>query len=116
MKIDYESSDLAKLSNVTVAAAIYGDDGFLYTVLGNEFSSQPFTSISKNGSFICELQKLPIVAGKYMLNLIVYQNGIMEDWVQEAVTFDVESGDFYGTGKIIPSTHKCVLVEYKWTC
>jgi lipopolysaccharide transport system ATP-binding protein len=116
MKLDYESTGNASLSNITVAAAIYGDDGFLYTVLGNEFSSSPFNIIDSKGSFYCELEKLPIVCGKYLLNIIVSQNGIMEDWVQEAVTFDVEDGDFYGTGKIIPATHKSVLIEYKWIC
>ncbi len=116
MKIDYETSSNANLSNITVAVAIYGDDGFLYTVVGNEFSSGPFEKINPSGSFICELKKLPIVSGKYMLNIIVSQNGIMQDWVQEAITFDVEDGDFYGTGKVIPATHKSVLIENNWIC
>ena len=115
IKMDYESLPNASLSNITVAAAIYGDDGFLYTVLGNEFSSQPFSRITTNGSFFCELKKLPIVAGKYMINIIVSQNGVMEDWVQEAIVFDVEDGDFYGTGRVVPATHKSILIENSWT-
>ncbi|HEY0030047.1 MAG TPA: ABC transporter ATP-binding protein [Bacteroidia bacterium] len=114
IKLDYESQTGANLSNITVGVAIYGDDGFLYTLVANEFSSGPFSSISAKGSFVCELKKLPIVAGKYMINIIVNQNGIMEDWVQEAVTFDVEDGDFYGTGKIVPGTHRSVLIENTW--
>ncbi|MEO8149868.1 MAG: ABC transporter ATP-binding protein [Bacteroidia bacterium] len=115
MKLDYETINSANLSNVTVAAAIYGDDGFLYTVLGNEFSAGPFEKINSTGSFYCELKKLPIVAGRYLLNIIVSQNGIIEDWVQEAISFDVEDGDYYGTGKLVASTHRSVLTDYNWT-
>ena len=116
LKIDYESTGKDTLSNVTAAIAIYGDDGVLYTVVGNEFSSVPFNRIPAKGSFICEIKKLPLLSGRYMLNLVINQNGIMQDWVQEAVTFDVESGDFYGTGKILPSTHKSILIENEWKC
>ncbi len=114
MKFDYECVNDKVLSNITVAAAIYGDDGILYTVVGNEFSSGPFSSVKSKGTFICELKKLPIVAGKYIMNIVISQNGIMEDWVQEAITFDVEDGDYYGTGKIIPSSHKSILIENSW--
>ncbi|KAA9036380.1 ABC transporter ATP-binding protein [Ginsengibacter hankyongi] len=114
IKLDYESGKNAILSNITVAAAIYGDDGLLYTMVGNEFSSGSFAKINSNGSFICELKKLPIVAGNYLLNIIVSQDGVMEDWVQEAISFNVENGDFYGTGKIIPISHRSLLIENRW--
>lgn len=115
IKLDYESSSNAILTNVTVAAAIYGADGTLYTVAGNEFSAGPFEKINPAGSFYCEIKKLPIIAGSYVLNIIVSQNGIIEDWVQEAIAFEVENGDYYGTGRLIASTHRSVLIDYKWT-
>lgn len=115
LQIDYESVEKKTFSNVTVAVAIYGDDNVLYTVIGNEFSSKPFEMINSSGSFICELDKCPIVSGRYLLNLIVSQNGIVEDWIQEAIVFNVEDGDFYGTGKIVPATHRSVLINYKWS-
>ncbi len=115
IKIEYECRKQEPLNNIAVAVAIYGDDGLLYTMLGNEFSSSLFNRIPPNGAFICELDKLPITAGKYLMNISVTQAGVTQDWVQEAVMFDVESGDFYGTGKIIPASHKSILIENKWT-
>ncbi len=113
-KIDFETKQGVNLQNVTAAIAIYGDDGILYTVLGNEFSSSPFSSIPSKGSFHCIIEKLPLMSGRYTINLAISQNGILQDWIQEAVSFDVENGDFYGTGKVIPLTHKSMLIENEW--
>jgi lipopolysaccharide transport system ATP-binding protein len=38
----------------------------------------------------------------------------MEDWIQEAVTLTVEDGDFFGTGRTVPSSHAGVLVAHRW--
>jgi hypothetical protein len=38
----------------------------------------------------------------------------MQDWIKDAVFIDVEDGDFYGTGRLVPSTHRCVLMENDW--
>jgi lipopolysaccharide transport system ATP-binding protein len=116
MKINYTCYDNINPENVTVAIAISGDDGVLYSVLGNEFSSAAFDSISQAGSFICSIKKFPLLQGNYLLNVSVSQNGIVQDWVQEAVNLEVENGDFYGTGKIVPTTHRSVLVENNWEC
>lgn len=113
MKIEYEA-EKEHMENISAAIAIYGDDGVLYSVLGSEFSAAPFNKIASKGYFICEIDKIPIMPGRYMLNLAINQNGIMQDWIQEAVTVDVESGDFYGTGKIVPNTHRSVLIENRW--
>ena len=114
-RIHYECIENPDPRNITVAIAVSRSDGFLVTVLGNDISSRGFDSISQEGYFTCVLNKLPITSGSYLLNLIVYQNGTRQDWIQEAVTITVEDGDFYNTGKIVPSTHRSVLLEHEWS-
>ncbi|MBS1517256.1 MAG: ABC transporter ATP-binding protein [Bacteroidetes bacterium] len=113
-RIHYRCFENPDPKNVTVAIGISRSDGFLVTVLGNEISSSKFDSISQEGYFTCVLEKLPVTSGTYLLNLIVYQNGIRQDWIQEAASLDVEDGDFYKTGKIVPATHRSVLLEHEW--
>ncbi|MFZ1321195.1 MAG: ABC transporter ATP-binding protein [Ignavibacteria bacterium] len=114
-RIHFECIENPDPKNITVAIGISRSDGFLVTVLGNEISSRGFDSISQEGYFTCVLNKLPVTSGSYLLNLIVYQNGTRQDWIQEAVTINVEDGDFYNTGKIVPSTHRSVLLEHEWS-
>ncbi|MFO0054351.1 MAG: hypothetical protein ACK53Q_15660, partial [Dolichospermum sp.] len=51
----------------------------------------------------------------YTMNIIIRQNDIVQDWIQEAIYLTVENGDFYGTGKINPTSHGGVLFEQSWS-
>ena len=48
------------------------------------------------------IPKLPFVPGRYGLNIWLGDNDIDVDWIPNAINFDVESGDYYGTG-LLPS-------------
>jgi lipopolysaccharide transport system ATP-binding protein len=104
-----------RMVSVAVSIAIYGYDGTLYTVLGNEYSSKPFERVCKQGKFICTLQKFPLTEGKYSVNISLSRGGEMLDWVQDAAMIEVHDGDFYGTGRIMPYSHRSILTENKWT-
>ncbi len=113
--IAYTCEHPERMNGVALSVAIYGYDGSLYTVLGNEYSSKPFDHIGKQGKFTCRLDKFPLTGGKYSVNISLSRGGEMLDWVQEAAMIDVEDGDFYGTGRIVPSSHRSILTEHKWT-
>ena len=113
-KIGYTCSHSDAMKEIAVAVAIYGYDGTLFTVVGNDYSSGTFDNVSSEGFFICTIDKFPLTGGKYSLNISVSRAGRMQDWVQEAAMIDVEDGDFYGTGRIVPSTHRSILIENKW--
>ena len=53
------------------------------------------------------------MSGSYFFNVIGYKDGVVQDYVQEAFHLEVEEGDFFGTGKVIPSTNG-FLVENEW--
>ncbi len=113
-KIQFECFNNPNPKNISTALSITRADGFLVTVLSNEISSAQFSTIPQKGSFICTIDKLPLTSGNYLINLIVHQNNIIQDWIQEAAFFNVEDGDFYNTGKIVPSTHRSILLEQQW--
>jgi lipopolysaccharide transport system ATP-binding protein len=51
-------------------------------------------------SFRFTIPRMPLVPGRYRLTLHASINGIVADWIQNARLFDVEGGDFYGTGRL----------------
>jgi len=103
-----------ELENVTVAIGITSYSGAFVTMLSNQLASEEFNAIRGTGYFECRIRKLPLSAGSYAVNLVVRANGIIEDWLQEAATFSVEAGDFYGTGRLPPETHGGILLEQEW--
>ncbi|MHA7842824.1 MAG: ABC transporter ATP-binding protein [Winogradskyella sp.] len=62
---------------------------------------------------VLEIKKWPLSAGTYKYNIAVQDNGIMIENIKDAGGFNVEKGDFYGTGKL-PGKKKAVYIDYNW--
>lgn len=67
------------------------------------------------GAFYCSIPRLPLPPGTYRFNLFSTVGGVIADWVQDAGTIDVIGGDYYGTGRLPPSSHKGVFVDFEWS-
>jgi hypothetical protein len=48
------------------------------------------------------------------MNLILRNNGIIQNWIQDAAVLSVENGDFYGTGRTISADLKMILFDQQW--
>ena len=69
--------------------------------------------VPNRGRVACEIARLPLNKGAYSYNIIARSDGEIQDWVQQAGQFDVEAGDYFGTGKI-PDSHRLVLIDHDW--
>ncbi len=115
-KIYYEailSTDKVELS-LNAALSLYSADGFLLTVLSSELTEGFIKTNKKKGCLECKIAKFPLTQGDYVINLIIRERNIIQDWIQEAFFISVEDGDFFGTGRTVPSSHRSVLIEQKW--
>jgi len=103
------------LKNVYMAIDIFEQTGqcmlsLCNVMVGTEFSSLP----AKEGRFSCRIERFPLSPGRYPITLFCRANGDIVDWVQQAALLSVEPGDFFGTGRLPPSTHGGVLVPQDW--
>jgi lipopolysaccharide transport system ATP-binding protein len=64
------------------------------------------------GSVRLVVAKLPLVVGRYYLTIYATVNGVLADWVTQATVFDVEQGDYYGTGRLPPPGQCLVLTDF----
>lgn len=71
-------------------------------------------NLAAEGHLICTLSKLPLQEGEYYFNLFSAIGNEISDWIKDAGILRVQGGDFYGTGRLPPQTHKGVLVDYIW--
>jgi lipopolysaccharide transport system ATP-binding protein len=113
-RIYFESKE-EKLKNVHAAIGISSVNGAFVTLLSNQISAQVFEEVSSGGFISCLIKKLPLSSGSYTMNLIIREDDIIQDWIQEAIYLTVENGDFYGTGKINPTSHGGVFFEQSWS-
>jgi lipopolysaccharide transport system ATP-binding protein len=93
------------LRHVVFAAGVDNESGERITLLSNELAKEAFEVIPESvRSFEIEIERLPLTPGNYCIALYCSVNGEVADWIFDVGTFTVEGGDFYGTGKLPPST------------
>jgi lipopolysaccharide transport system ATP-binding protein len=68
----------------------------------------------KNGIIECTIPRLPLAPGRYSVNISFQINNQPYDSIKRALSFDVESGDFYGNGKLPLIKENKFLVDQKW--
>lgn len=112
----YETRDGEELKDLNVGIAISTIRNPSLTGLGSSVTGQEFAEIPKAGRIECIIPKLPLNSGAFTYNLMARSTRPgeeIEDWVQQAGMFDVEPGDYYGSG-LIPGKQFLMLIEHKW--
>src|SRR6185312_4516918 len=68
----------------------------------------------RTGELVCEIPRLPLLAGRYSVSLYVEAKRTLADKVLNAAYFDVFDTDVFGTGRLPPTSHGRVVVEHAW--
>lgn len=100
-------------TNLELAISISRFDGTLVSVLSNKYLNH-YIDLGNESSidFSYTIDKLPLMSGTFKCNIMLRNFGEIEDWIKDAVSFEVENGDFYKTGNLIPDTHNSILLEF----
>ena len=114
VEIAYTARETTVLKNVSMAIALYSVLGQFLLFCENEMVGNSFKNIPLKGKMICQIPHLPLAPGRYFLNLYCKVNGILADWVQQAIYLTVVEGDFFGTGRLPPSGHGGMLAPHTW--
>jgi len=95
-------------------ATIYNYLGQPLLGFDNEISGDLFNTLPPVGSVQCCLERLPLSAGLYRVNVSINVRGEILDHVNDALVFQVVEGDFYGTGRFPEFPGGICLINYKW--
>lgn len=110
----YKKSASSKLKDV--------DFGFTVKSISEQplilnYSSQSgkmFDSLNKTGKFIFKIKKMPLTLGRYRLGFRITINGKEDNYLQNAVEFDIHQGEFYTPGIITNQTHSPFYLDGEW--
>lgn len=82
--------------------------------LKNIYNGNPFgPDLPQKGILTCALSRMNFNHGTYCYNLFCESELGIEDWIQNAATFDIEASDYYGTGRL-PEKDRICLMDYSW--
>lgn len=68
---------------------------------------------SKSGVLSCFIPRLPLTPGSYYIDYSIKMRGVMADKLQHAISFDIEPGDFFGTGRAVMG-NGVFLCDHEW--
>jgi lipopolysaccharide transport system ATP-binding protein len=111
---EYESKVGEPLKSVHVAIGINGRYAERLIHFSTNVSGQDFAEIPAKGVIICHIPHLPLRPGKYSFNLFSTVSGEISDWIQDAGSFEVMYGDFFGSGRLPPPDGSSFLAEHRW--
>jgi len=71
--------------------------------------------INKSKKTTCSIDSFPLTQGTYYYNLIAYHKGEIVDSIRNAGSINVETGDFFCTGKVPAASKPGVFIKFKWS-
>ena len=115
IRIKYKTSNNQELRNVSIAIGIKNSSDIQLTVVSNEYSGNEIEILPAEGTIICKIPKLPFLGDEYSLNLFARVNGEISDWVTNTCNLEIETGDYYNTGKITDNTQSLFLIDHSFS-
>ena len=80
------------------------------------FSDSSLPALVDQSKVICEIESVPLAPGRYTLSLSMGTLvNLLVDNLENAVSFDVDAVDFYGSGRLPEASFGRVLVRSRWT-
>jgi len=72
--------------------------------------------LKSSGIISCNIEKLPLIAGEYFVDVFVEVNHVVKDWIRGAAVLNVLPGKFYPGLRQSPVGHEVcgVLVNHTW--
>jgi lipopolysaccharide transport system ATP-binding protein len=110
-----ENRTKSELRNCRIALGIDSEMGQRIAVLdtllvGTEISALP----PGRESVRVVVPKMALIPGRYRLTIYATVNGVIADWIKNAATFDIEPGDFFGTGQLPPPGQGIFMLDHRF--
>jgi lipopolysaccharide transport system ATP-binding protein len=115
LAIKYKSDNGQALRNIHIELEAYGRFHESLFQLSTSFTGQDFEEVPPEGIVYVQIPSVPLQPGSYTFDLYCTVSGTMSDFVQDAGTFRVEPGDFFGTGELPQLSHGKFLVSHSWS-
>lgn len=110
--IEYE----VKLGNLPhtleVGIGVKEEEGRKLIRLSTDVSGEVFMDPPRFGRLSVTVPRFPLVKGTYVLGFRILCDGELADHIPDALKFECEEGDFFGTG--ISDLHSPIYVQHEW--
>jgi len=115
-EFQYEKKQYSELSKLSFGFSIHNSIGETLSILYSDFDGSNLKIDKENGAIKCIVKKFPFAANRYFIGIRVLNNGIVIDYPKQLIgCFDVEEGDFYGSGRSTMNIAGPFLLKGHWS-
>jgi lipopolysaccharide transport system ATP-binding protein len=117
IEVTYETTDpgTEQVEGLMVGLNFHTHLGQFVMCLNNEMSGTSFRGLPPYGKVYCHLPRFPLMTGAFHVTSVLKVGGHVSDIVRNAVTLQVENGDFFGTGRTRAFGRQGVYVPNEWS-
>jgi lipopolysaccharide transport system ATP-binding protein len=113
----FENRAGRELRNVRLAVGVDDEFGKRVLLLDSHLVESDFDRVPVGeGSFRINIPRMPLLPGRYQFTIFATVNGVIADWLKQAATFDVEGGDYFGTGHLPPPGQGMFVTPHSLEC
>jgi lipopolysaccharide transport system ATP-binding protein len=113
IKIDYNSDSFDLKGDIHLG--IYDVFGMKIIHLAASFVTGEIIKFKKDGQIICVIPRLPLMPGRYSMNISLQLNGTPHHRIRPAFEFIVEAGDFFRNGRVLNPDSARFLMDSIWS-
>lgn len=113
--LGYSADAAYRIASLSVGISIKNAEGQPIIHLGNLHVGTSMSNLPSHGELICHVPHLPLQPGRYYVSLSCRANGAVADKIRDAVMFEVQAGDYFGTGKMPLKKYGDLLVSHQWS-
>jgi lipopolysaccharide transport system ATP-binding protein len=113
LRFAFEPQSDRAIQKLHLAIGIDDEFGGRIAHLSNEVTNEIFDNVNNNHRYIdIHIPRFPLRSGSYSFTLFSTVNGEIADYLQNAGSIFVESGDFYKTGKLPPEGQGNFFIDH----
>jgi len=113
-EIRYDNREQRHCNSLSVSISIREEGGRPITFLENEPLGFVQAAAVSHGVARCNIPKIPLSPGDYMVNVEIKDHKALLDAVDCATRFTVHRGDYFGCGKLPATRPGSVFVDQHW--
>lgn len=111
-ELDYRCDEPIAEGNLSLL--ILDSSGAAVTEFGYVLRNASFCPIAEKGRFVCTVPRIPFAVGKYRVSAVLETKTGYSDVINNALSFDVVSSEFFGHGALPKNDHCTVMVDHEW--
>lgn len=115
--LHFKNRTACELHKVRLAIGVDNELGQRVLLLDSALLGECVETIAVcDGVFRISIPRLCLLPGRYQFTIYATVNGVIADWIKRAASFDVEGGDYFGTGQLPPKGQGIFVTPHTISC